>query len=242
MQIMDTVLQDLSNIVNSYTEQKQIHLFVSYYVDSNPTRAAEINACLQLNCQNRLFQKIIIINESTADIAGITPSERIVILHNPSRLRFCDFFAYANTFTQEDTINILINSDIVLGENFNAIALKPKQAFCISRHEFLGQGNYAVLVGGGSHDCWIWRGHMSEAIGVFFMGKFFCDGVLCNQMYEREYELKNPMLDLKIYHVHCTNIRNYSYHDRIHGQRRGIRFSRNDGLFSAEDVYDDGYY
>ena len=48
------------------------------------------------------------------------------------------------------------------------------------------------------------------------------------------------MHDMKIYHVHLTNIRNYNWSDCITGNRSDIKFSHNDGQFTKEDLYWDG--
>jgi exopolysaccharide biosynthesis protein len=73
------------------------------------------------------------------------------------------------------------------------------------------------------------------------MGKYLCDGVLANQLYNIGYLLKNPVYGLMVYHYHISNIRNYSGYDMIRGQRVGIKFSENNNIYRENDVYDDGF-
>ena len=241
---MDPISQidrQLRSIVEAYTpSQRAIHLFVSYYPCGNPQRNQELELCLRLNTQNQLFTKIFIINEADPVPSFVPQSDRIMVL-NKQRLTFSGFFAIANRYTDEETINILINSDIVIGENFDHLVFGLRQAMCLSRYEIDGEGRTRVVVGGGSHDCWIWRGEISETMGRFYMGKFLCDGVLAHEFYINGYMLKNAMRDLKVYHVHLTNYRTYSTVDRVGGYRKGIRFSSNNGVFALDDVYYDGW-
>ena len=100
-------------------------------------------------------------------------------------------------------------------------------------------------VGGGSHDCWIWRGLLDIDIGKHNMGVWYCDGVLACQLYDRKYILKNPTkeieTDLNIYHLHLSNVRSYNWYNRIIHHRVGVRFSNNDNVFNKDDMYSDGY-
>ena len=238
----DTLMENkLTSITKSSSVPlHKIHLFFSYYHDNNPQRASEIDMCTKINVNNQLFDKIYIINETHQEINFLTPSERIVIVDR-NRMTFGEFFRYSNSQTDEHTINMLINTDIVVGANFDQINLSDHQMICLSRHEITPNGQQEYIeVGGGSHDCWIWKGKIVDNIGDFYMGKFFCDGVIANQLAWADYIQKNPALDLKIYHVHASNIRNYSNHDVIHGHRNGVKFSHNDNIFTKNDMYWDG--
>ena len=52
----------LTNIISNYTEKQNINLIINYYNDKHPDRSKEIDLSLKLNCNNKLFNKIIIIN------------------------------------------------------------------------------------------------------------------------------------------------------------------------------------
>jgi hypothetical protein len=237
---LSVIERKLMNIIDKYQDSQKIHLFVAYYQDKNTLRNQEIQLCIKLNANNKLFRKVFIMSETGSTLDFIqTQSDRIQIIPSP-RLRFSDFFTFANTQTTPETINILINTDIVLGENFDQIHLEDDQMLCISRHDLTSEGDHTVVVGGGSHDCWVWKGYIKETCGQFYMGKILCDGVLAHQLTTVGYKLKNPIYDLKVYHVHLTNVRNYTWDDQIRGPRAGVKFSKNDNRFLQEDIYWDG--
>jgi hypothetical protein len=159
------------------------------------------------------------------------------------RPTYSDFFKIANKKTSDDTINVLINTDIVIGEGLDKVVLTPKQIMCVTRHDVASDGKSSVNVGGGSHDGWIWVGHIDDGLGKFYMGKFLCDGVLAGQFNKAGYSLKNPVRGLKLYHIHLSGIRTYTITttDKVLGFRNGVKFSDNDNVFTETDVYYDGY-
>jgi len=211
--------------VKQYKENKNINLIVNYYTDLNPDRSAEINLCLKLNCINKLFNKIIIINETMEDIDFIDKSDRIIIINKSNRLTFNEIFSISNEYCLENTINILINSDIVIGENFDNIRLDYADwAFVVSRYNILDNGTINFCNDPGSFDTWIWEGKLKYNIGNYLMGKPNCDVLLANEL-SRYYKIKNPSYDLKTYHVHNTNIRNYNISEKIDGKYLKIKIS-----------------
>lgn len=239
---LNEIEKNMISKTSCYNEQKNTNLYICYYIDNDLNRRREIDLVLKLNTSNLLFKQIIIINETNEKIVCIdNTDERITVINTDKRYTFNDFFKCSNQYTHDDTINILINTDIVIGEQFDSISLTDKQAICLSRHEILDDNAYNIQIGGGSHDCWIWRGKITETFGHFHMGKQHCDGILANEFHNNEYILKNPVYDVKIYHLHISNVRNYSaYHDMIYGQRRGVKFTKNNNIFIKDDTYDDG--
>lgn len=231
--------KNLRDICGKYHSTQNIHLYIPHYRDKNVDRNRENEMCIRLNVSNKLFNKIYILSECDQELNFIEKSDRVIIIRS-SRPKFIDIFQYSNTQTDDQTINILINTDIVVGESFDSIYLNRNQMICLSRYDVMSDCSYKVNVGGGSHDCWIWKGKIKGLVGDFYMGKMLCDGVLANQLAYSNYVLKNPVYDMKIYHVHLTNIRNYDWSDMIHGHRAGINFSKNDGQFSGVDLYWDG--
>ena len=242
--ILDTLqMIETINEYNCSNKKHNINLYCSYYKDKNPERQIEVEKCLEMNVKNPSINRIIIINESDEDIKE---NDKVKVIKTDKRYKFIDFFMTSNENTNENDINILINSDIIIGKGFETLELDSNKFICLSRHDIESNGNIRMNVGGGSHDCWVWRGYMLNNLyitGNFYMGKFLCDGVLANQLYSSGYLLKNPVYGLMIYHYHTSNIRNYSYdiNDIIKGQRRGIKFSENDNVYIDTDLYDDGF-
>ena len=226
----------LTNIISNYTEKQNINLIVNYYHDKHPDRCKEIYLCLKLNCNNLLFNKIIIINETNEPIPFI--NDNIIVINDSKRLTFKDFFNYSNKYSSEDTINILINSDIVIGENFDKIKLELNQAIFLTRYNIKEDGSDVFQDDCGSFDTWIWKGLITKDIGNYFMGETCCDVKLSLEFYNNGYKLKNPCLDLKTYHIHLTEIRNYFATLTLKKQKADImkvKFSSLDTPFDEND-------
>jgi len=226
----------LTNIISNYTEKQNINLIINYYNDKHPDRSKEIDLSLKLNCNNKLFNKIIIINETNQPIPFM--NDNIIIINDSKRLTFKDFFNYANKYSSEDTINVLINSDIVIGENFDKIKLELNQALFLTRYNIKEDGSDVFQDDCGSFDTWIWKGLITKDIGNYFMGETCCDVRLSLEFYNKGYKLKNPSLDLKTYHIHLTEIRNYFAILTLKKQKADImkvKFSSLDTPFDEND-------
>ena len=237
---LNTFLESLHSLSSpSLHPLSPTYLYVSYYKDRDPARQSEIDTCLRHNISHFAFKHIFIFNESDDNLSFLDFQNNITVLPVNTRLTFFDFFQFVNLMGT-DQINVLINSDILIGKGFDTIHIDPSQIFCLSRHELHEDGSTSITVGGGSHDAWIWRGPIKGNIGNFYMGKMLCDGVLANQFAENGYQLKNPAKGLFIYHYHLTNVRNYGWYDSVKGRRRGILMSEHDHIFSKNDLYEDG--
>jgi len=213
---------DKSNIDQSNIDQNnKINLTVGYYKNDNILRSAEIDLCLKLNCINQLFNKIIIVNETMIDIPFIDKNDnRIIIINNPNRLTYKDFFNYSNQYTSENTINILINSDIVIGGNFYLLYenMQLNELYFLTRYDInkYGQISLCHLLG---CDTWIWKNCINCNVGNYYLGKPYCDFKLAYELYKIGYTIKNPSLTLKTYHIHNINIRNYNDSEKINGDK-----------------------
>jgi hypothetical protein len=215
-----------------------INLYISYYKDKHELRSKELDLCLKLNCKNKLFNKIIIVNETEELIDFIDNlDERITIINNKKRQTYYDFFKISNIYSDTDTINILCNSDIVIGENFDKINLKNNEVFLLERYEINNLLNNYCLNFNGS-DTWIWKGlfDIELDIGKYNMGIPYCDFKLAYQFYKNKYKLKNPVLDLKSYHIHLSGTRNFTENDKVKSDiYLKLKQSKLDSKFIDED-------
>jgi hypothetical protein len=228
----------LENIINKYTNNININLYISYYKDKHELRSKELDLCLKLNCKNKLFNKIIIINETEQLIDFIDKlDERIIIINNKKRQTYYDFFKISNIYSDKDTINILCNSDIVIGENFDKINLNNNEVFLLERYEIDNLLNNYCLNFNGS-DTWIWKGlfNIDLDIGKYYMGIPYCDYKLAADFYKNKYKLKNPVLDLKTYHIHLSGARNFTENDKVKSDiYLKLKQSKLDSNFNEED-------
>lgn len=238
--------------INYTNTKKNINLYFSYYKDKDDNRQKELDRCLEINITNPLFQKVIIINENGDSdfiqnlVNKYKINTKIIVIDVDHRYKFYDFFNLSNTFiSKTNDINVLINTDIIIGKGFSNLKLDDNKIICLTRYDITNENSVIITCGGGSHDCWIWRGKIKcDDVGDFYMGKYLCDGVLANQLHNKGYILKNPIYGLFTYHYHISNVRNYSiynYSDVIKGYRKGIYFSNNDNIFCKSLIYEDGY-
>jgi hypothetical protein len=224
----------LTKIVSEYTEKKNFNLIISYYKSKNIDRNKEIDLTIKLNLQNKLFNKIIVIDDTNQFINN-SGNDNVIIIKDNRRLLFNDFFIYANEFSDDDTITILCNSDIIIGENFDKITLNDKEMLFLSRYEMLLDTKNELNSDFGSFDTWVWKGKILENIGKFRMGIGACDVRLAREFYDCNYILKNPSIDLKTYHLHCTNIRYWLTEGNAPGPCLKIKHSKLEDKFSKDD-------
>jgi len=235
---INSLEHNLEDIVKLYTNNLDINLYISYYKDKHELRYQELDLCLKLNCKNKLFSKIIIINETEQLIDFIDNlDERITIINNKKRQTYYDFFKISNIYSDTDTINILCNSDIVIGENFDKINLENNEVYLLERYEINNLLNKYCLNFNGS-DTWIWKGlfDINLDIGKYYMGIPYCDFKLAADFYKNKYKLKNPVLDLKTYHIHLSGARNFTENDKVKSDiYLKLKQSKLDKKFDEED-------
>jgi hypothetical protein len=224
----------LTKIVKKYDTQKNINLIISYYKSLNSDRNREIDLTIKINLQNKLFNKIIIIDE-TNEFVNESGNDNVIIVKNNNRLNFNDFFKYANEYSSDDTINVLCNSDIVIGEMFDKITLENNQILFLTRYEMKINSEDELNDDFGSFDTWVWKGKINHNIGNFNMGIGCCDVRLAREFYDKKFILKNPSLDLKTYHIHCTNIRYWYADGSTIVPCMKIKHSKLDDIYTNDD-------
>ncbi len=169
-----------------------INLFINYYVDKSAERQAEIDLCLINNLNNKLLN--------------------VVVLENQNRLKYNDYFKIINDYADVEDINIISNSDIYFDESIGLVSkLQLNQVFALARWDLLADGTVQHFNRKDSQDCWIFRGKINREInGDFYLGYRGCDNRIAHEFLAVGYKVSNPSLDIKSYHVHNTNIRNYT--------------------------------
>jgi len=180
-----------------------IRLLYNYYEDKNPTRKKEIDFCLRKNLEN--------------------PHINVVIIDSQEKPTYNYFFSKINELTGPDDINIISNSDIFFDETILLTSyLKHHASFALSRWDYINAQNIKLFERNDSQDTWIVRGSINNVIGDFTMGKKGCDNRIAYQLLDAGYRPSNPAKSIKTYHVHNSNIRNYSNNDTVHGKYHQI--------------------
>ena len=176
-----------------------IRLFYNYYQDDNPIRRKEIDFCFKKNLENKIVNTIII--------------------ESQTKLTYNDFFEKINkTITNDDDINIICNSDIFLDDTIElANKIQDKQVFALSRWDWYENQAPVFFHRQDSQDTWIFRGPAININGSFTLGKRGCDNRIAYEFQRAGYQVINVGKTIKTFHVHNSNIRNYSFNDVVPG-------------------------
>lgn len=173
-----------------------INLITSYYQDSNLDRRKEIDFCFFKN--------------------SILSNVNFIVLESQKRVKFSEYFEHINKITKQDDVNIVCNSDIYFEEEILlSEKIKEDQVFALSRWDLQTNGSIKFFDRFDSQDAWIFRGKIKPIYADFYMGYRGCDNRLAHELAQSGYQVFNPSKTLKAIHVHTSNIRNYTYNDKL---------------------------
>jgi hypothetical protein len=214
---------NIQNNVNNDT----INIFCQFFIHPNVERQLEITTCLKKNVKNKFISKIYLLNERIyTDEELDVSSNKIIQIDVEKRLQFKDVFEYI--FVNDiKGYNIIINSDIFFKKNIQNLFKSDihinKKMYALLRYEYnVLNPDKTYLFGprGDSQDTWII--HSNFNIGIkeckpfnFEFGKPGCDNKMTYLMSVLGYEIINDPTFIKSYHIHETNIRNYTNNDRM---------------------------
>lgn len=181
------------------------NLFISLYKEKDRHRADELYECLLNNFKSNLFADIWVIAEAdekgeTSYLRDVSPY-KMNVLPCTTRPTFRTFFNVVNTVTDDETINIICNSDIF----FKEIPIVPttNQIFALTRYEVNKNGPITFLNRRDSSDTWLWKGKIRmPQYADFFMGIGGCDNRINFELANMNYEVLNPSLTIQTFHIH----------------------------------------
>lgn len=183
-----------------------IRLIYNYYEDRNKTRKKEIDFCLQRNLEN--------------------PHLNVVIIETAEKPTYNLFFQKINELTEPDDINIICNSDIFFDDTIAlASKMQHRQVYALSRWDYVNENNIKLFERSDSQDTWIVKGKVENVISNFTLGKKGCDNRIAYEFKNAGYRITNPSLSIKSYHVHNSNVRNYSNRDIVPGPYHTIQIT-----------------
>lgn len=203
-------------------------LITSYYKSENKERQKEIDTCLLKNIENPLISNIYLLNDKIYNLKFLKKKISKIKqfdLVKGNKLLFKDAIEFINSYCYKETV-ILSNTDIYFDYSLqlvNNIDLNNK-VLCLLRHNVDSNGNVDIFrhfdePRSDSQDCWIFNSPLNININDlnFSFGTLGCDNIFASKMHEHGYTLINPSYDIKIYHLHNIEERNYCIDDRIHG-------------------------
>lgn len=191
---------------------REIFLVQQYFTSVNEYRQREIDFCLQKNLDCNNINKIILLNEKKYDFSKFNDPHRklVSVDDHEKRMTFYDVFNYCNNNLSNNTVVIVCNSDIFYVDRSLAIIkknLKQNDFYCLSRWNYdCADINQSVLFKPSySQDSWI--GQIPIKINQkmdFSVGALWgCDNVIALLLRNEGYNVVNPCLSVKAYHVHA---------------------------------------
>ena len=215
-------IQVVSNMVPQET-----WLITQFFHHTNPTRHAEILTCLQRNIECPYIDRIILLNEKdlSKEWNAIPGSNKVSQVIIKKRLTYANFLQFVHDEVPANVFTILSNSDIYFGRSLTDlydIDLRGRM-MALLRWDDPGCTDDATIFGprADSQDAWIF---LSDTIRDsnwpyptfdFPLGQPGCDNAFAAHLLRNHIVLSNPALTFKTYHLHNSDVRNYSKKDTI---------------------------
>ena len=180
---------------------KMINLFTSYYSHPTSKRGTEILDCVVNNLQNPLIDNVYLLIEKTFD--GFDKgNNKLHLLNLKERPTFNKFFEIANKYARKETVSIIANSDIYFDQSIiYTKLLEADECFALTRYDVI-DGEPKFLDKADSQDSWIFRGAIKKVdYGDFYQGYWGCDNRIALELENVGYEVTNPSLTIRSYHL-----------------------------------------
>jgi hypothetical protein len=229
---IDAIVQKIAEVmryrklVTDNNELPPIYLIQQFFNASDPARAKEFETCLKMNVKCSVLDKIILLNESD-DIKLPLKSSKIECVNIGHRMGYIDVFKYIKESVPDNVIVLFANSDIFLMDDFKDIhSINMEKKFLALLRWDTDEKGMARIFGPrpDSQDVW---GVLSSDIKTpefnldslnFLFGMPGCDNAITAIMRQKGFYCINPALSLKSYHLHNTQLRNYSNKDRVYNR------------------------
>ena len=212
-------------------------LLTGLYCSGNAARDEELRRCYDKNVANPAFSEIylfherkIVLSDEWQKLFETAESRRthFFIEDVGQRMTYLQYFKYANTLFKPGTLVCLANSDIFFKASIGLV--KPqhldKKVMCLSRWGFLPNGQEAIdHAADTGADAWIFKTPITihnscdfplgTVAGDPILGHVCGDTCIAGLLAEAGYEVINPSLTVKAYHVHGSKVRNYVWDKRL---------------------------
>ena len=200
-------------------------LITQFFVHSQKKRAKEIKECLIKNCASSYIDTIVLLNETDLSHTWktIPGSQKIKQIVMGKRLTYYDVLAYISKSVPKQVFSIIANADIYFDStllNLWKINLADRM-LALLRWDCTS--DKPVLFGprSDSQDTWIVLSDSVKtrtwdpALFGFSFGHLGCDNAFAGHMLRQRFVLFNPALSIHTFHLHCSEIRDYSKKDIV---------------------------
>lgn len=211
-------LNDINNKLNIIST-----FYISNYVSSlNNERTNELISALRNNINNENIEKIHLFVDNIESLNLLNKiieenkSTKIVVIEVGKKPMYSDFFIYILNNLQ-NKICMIINADIYLSDcDFSLINRlnNEKIMYCLTRYE---HDNSSRLIDdyGGSHDCYIFNSKFIDKNIInehtnLFQNQPGIETHIIKTFYDLGFTMYNPCKQIKIIHLHKSQLRNYN--------------------------------
>lgn len=187
-----------------------VNLFINWYSDKDVRRYEELFNCFSKNEENTAIDKIY----GYVDVKQNYPAPaKVTWLNIKGRPTFADYFYLINEVSGPDDINIIANTDIYFDEYGIELIKKnihENECYALARWDIQPDGGAEHLNRRDTGDAWVFKGKVKKISECnFCLGIPGCDNSIAERIARAGYVVKNPSVDIKIFHLHLSGIRNY---------------------------------
>lgn len=189
-------------------------LCTSYYDTGNEIRQEELDTCREKNILNPHITKILNLGPQHID------HPKVINIHY-ERPTYENFLTEAAKLKYDYTI--IANTDIYFDQTINwikQIDLKNGMV-ALSRWDVNTEGTPKLFAYEWSQDVWIFK-DLPSGIGKYALGFPGCDNKFAYEVDSLGMKIYNPAMDIKTYHLHNSNVRNYSPSNRLAGSYKRL--------------------
>jgi len=190
---------------------KKINVFSNYYTSDVEDRQLELDICLKKNNENEDIDRIILFT----NVEPTLKSDKIICVMGNDRPTYKEYFNYINENYPND-YNILANLDIYFGDMSYIHTLNENWVYALTRYDVDTNGNDVFWNHIDSQDVWVFNGVIKDVVECdFTLGVPGCDNAIAERLRRSGYNVLNPSLKFKTYHLHNTNYRTNVNHPPI---------------------------
>jgi hypothetical protein len=190
---------------------KKINVFSNYYTSDLEDRQLELDTCLKKNNENEDIDRIILFT----NVKPTLKSDKIICVMGNDRPTYKEYFSYINENYPND-YNILANLDIYFGDMSYIHTLNENWVYALTRYDVDTNGNDVFWNHIDSQDVWVFNGMIKDVSECnFTLGVPGCDNAIAERLRRGGYNVLNPSLKFKTYHLHNTNYRTNLNHPAI---------------------------
>lgn len=195
-----------------------INLITSFYIsrfnsELNNDRNEELRQCLKNNLENDFIEKIhlYVDDDESFDYIKTLNNDKITVISIGTKPLYSDLFSYALNNLQ-NKICMISNSDIYIHEMDEKLVngLNDNVVFALTRHE---HDLSCPMIDNfcGSHDCFIFKSPLNfhdRIENIKHVQHYWgSENIVLYELLQNNIELFNPCFQIKIVHLHKSELR-----------------------------------